>query len=498
MLQYKFSRFRVLMTAVALVAGCDRGLVVSPSEHVGPALTTSSAFQGFVTDPAPPVPDAGSGLAGSGDPDVVYVSMPPGAFPNGISATISNYRTNRSVSTPLVDGGFDPVRLGARVTDTILVTFLLPAGATKLTWAVVPGARSPAVVRMNPPSSKRDVPLESTMVIVFSEPIDPASLGTAAISLMQADRSAPGTAQVLPEEPWVVRFTPSTQLSSDATYELVVSDQVRDLDGDALGSAARASFTTRSTAQPAAGRLAFSSWTEFGVTIYRMNPDGSGFAAVTQGIDPNFSPDGTRIAFWRFEHGSGAIYVANADGSNVTRVVSDGYQPTWAPDGRRLAYGCGGICFVNVDGTGQARLTAAAPKSQTQGICIRDSDPTWSPDGSTIAFTRWPDVAISTSLCLLLGVATDFPFDFWTEVWLIEADGSNLRPLREVGGRTVTYAGWPSWSPDGKRLAFYYANGSEESIAVAKSRCCAPNRYKSSRRCVDSSVPHCACSRWRD
>jgi TolB protein len=468
MLQYKVSRFRALMTAVALTAGCDRsGLMVSPSQRVGPELTASSAFPGFVTDPAPPTTDAGIGLAESGAPDVVYVSLPPGVSPNGLSATISNYRTNRSVSTPMVDGGFDPVRLGARAADTILVTFQLSGGATKLTWKVVPSAQRPVVVRMNPSSSRHDIPLESSMIVVFSEPIDPASLSTATIALMQRDYPVPGTAEVLPKEAWMARFTPSAQLASNATYELVVSDQIRDLDGDALGSVARARFTTRSTAQPVAGRLAFSSWSGSGATIYTMNADGSGLVTVTQGVDPSFSPDGTRIAFWRYESGSGAIYVADADGSNERRVVSDGYQPTWSSDGRRLAYGCGGICFVNVDGTGQTRLTPAAPKSQTPGICIRDSDPTWSPNGSTIAFTRWPDVAIPTSMCLSLGVAMSFPFDFWTEVWLVEADGSNLRPLKDGVGRTVTYAGWPTWSPDGRRLAFYYTNGSDERIAVA-------------------------------
>ena len=59
------------------------------------------------------------------------------------------------------------------------------------------------------------------------------------------------------------------------------------------------------------------------------------------------------------------------------------------------------------------------------------------------------------------------PFDFWTQVWLIETDGSNLRPLRDGDGNIVTYAGWPSWSPDGTRLAFYYTNGSDEQINVA-------------------------------
>ena len=206
------------------------------------------------------------------------------------------------------------------------------------------------------------------MIVVFSEPIDPASLSTATIALMQRDYPVPGTAEVLPKEAWMARFTPSAQLASNATYELVVSDQIRDLDGDALGSVARARFTTRSTAQPVAGRLAFSSWSGSGATIYTMNADGSGLVTVTQGVDPNFSTDGTRIAFWRYESGSGAIYVADADGSNERRVVSDGYQPTWSPDGRRLAYGCGGICFVNVDGTGQTRLTGLRPRVVSERI----------------------------------------------------------------------------------------------------------------------------------
>ena len=66
-----------------------------------------------------------------------------------------------------------------------------------------------------------------------------------------------------------------------------------------------------------------------------------------------------------------------------------------------------------------------------------------------------------------MGAAANFPFDFWTEVWLVDADGSNPRPLRDDAGSIPTYAGWPSWSPDGNRLAFYYVNGQEERIDVA-------------------------------
>jgi TolB protein len=199
--------------------------------------------------------------------------------------------------------------------------------------------------------------------------------------------------------------------------------------------------------------------------IYTMEPDGSHLGVVTQGIDPSFSPDGQRIAFWRFDGRSPAIYIADTDGSKE-RKITEGYQPTWSPDGGRLAYGCGGICVINVDGTGQQSVTPAALASQDGQKCIRDSDPAWSPDGTTIAFTRWPDARIPTSMCLPLGAAVSFPFDFWTEVWLVGINGSELRPIRNEAGLAVTYAGWPSWSPDGSRLAFYYLDGGEERIDV--------------------------------
>ena len=221
-------------------------------------------------------------------------------------------------------------------------------------------------------------------------------------------------------------------------------------------------------ARPEAGGIAFSSWDGSAMMIYTMRPDGSGRAAITPGMDPSFSPDGKRIAFWRYEgRGYGSVYMVNADGTNITRVINDGHKPAWSPDGGKLVYGCGGICVVNVDGTGRTLLTPPALTSQSNDPCIRDTDPAWSPNGTTIAFMRWPDARIPTSMCLPLGAAINFPFDFWTEIWLVEADGSNLRPLRGADGFAPTYAGWPSWSPDGKRLAFYYTTGAEERIDVA-------------------------------
>jgi len=460
--------FRLLTIGVALtVGGCDPDSSVNgPGRLTDPELTASSAFPGVVTDPAPSS-TVGAGQGVTAGAEAVYVSLPPRVVPSASAATIVNYRTNGSVSTPIVDGGFDPVAIGARAADTILITFRLIGGGTRRTWSVVPQARQPVVVRIDPSAGTLDVPLDASMRVVFSEPIDPASVSTSTITLRVDDEVIAGSVEVSVQESWIARFTPAAPLEGDVTYQLVATDQVRDLDGERLEPIVPVSFTTVATNRPNAGQLAFSAWDGSAMMIYRMNPDGSQLAVVTQGMDPSYSPDGKQIAFWRYAAGSGGVYIASADGSNIRRVIAEGHQPTWSPDGRRLAYGCGGICLINVDGTGRTRLTPPAPKSEDASECVRDTDPTWSPDGSTIAFTRWPDARIPASMCLPLGIAVSFPFDFSTEVWLINADGSNLRPVRDADGFTVSSAGWPSWSPDGKRLAFYYTGGGEERIDVA-------------------------------
>jgi TolB protein len=386
----------------------------------------------------------------------------------GQRVTLTNRRTGASASAAMIEGGFDPVALEAQTPDTIFVDIHLLGGGTQQMWIIVPRTRRPNVVRTDPPPRKRDVPLNAALRVVFSEPIDPISVTTTTVTLQRSGETIAGSVAVLADEPWIAEFTPATPLTPETTYDLTVTSDVRDLDGETLESGLAITFTTveATSVPPFNGRLAFSRWDGSAARIYTMNADGSGLVSLADGLDPSFSPDGTKLAFWRWDSDSGTVFIVNADGSNLESVAR-GYQPTWSPDGRRLAYGCGGICLVNVDGTGVTRLTPAAPLSADQQVCIRDTDPAWSPNGTTIAFTRWPDSHIPTSECLPLGAATLFPFDFWTEIRLVEVDGSNLRSLRDNTGLAVTYAGWPAWSPDGRRLAFYFANVEEERIDVA-------------------------------
>ena len=76
----------------------------------------------------------------------------------------------------------------------------------------------------------------------------------------------------------------------------------------------------------------------------------------------SWSPDSRQIAFQTGPAGSG-IYIVNADGSNLRRLSDGGdVQPEWSPDGTRIVFeryasGSSEIFIMNVDGSGKANLT---------------------------------------------------------------------------------------------------------------------------------------------
>jgi Tol biopolymer transport system component len=85
------------------------------------------------------------------------------------------------------------------------------------------------------------------------------------------------------------------------------------------------------TWSPAVDRIAMGNGLERHVAIYTFAPDGSDFTKVIDdGLNPFWSPDGSQIAYGA--PGSDGLWIADADGSNIQTFPIGGPGP-WHPGG---------------------------------------------------------------------------------------------------------------------------------------------------------------------
>ena len=171
------------------------------------------------------------GTEGSG---VAYVSLPPGTVPGGVLTTIRNRHTDNSTFAFLADGGFDPVAIAADVGDTLDIAVDLVDGGKLVTFiSVVPERRQPVVVRTAPPPGKRAVAVNSTVVIVFSEPIDSRTVTMQSVGLFRGGQRVGGQV-LLAVGGLQAEFRPDSALAPFTEYRLAIATDIVDLDGDAL------------------------------------------------------------------------------------------------------------------------------------------------------------------------------------------------------------------------------------------------------------------------
>src|SRR5260370_11821694 len=81
--------------------------------------------------------------------------------------------------------------------------------------------------------------------------------------------------------------------------------------------------------------------------LYLCNADGSNPVNLTNTKDidelfPKPAPDGTKICFVADEGKGGArgrnIYYMNSDGRKRVKIATNGREPCWSPDGTKIAY----------------------------------------------------------------------------------------------------------------------------------------------------------------
>lgn len=172
--------------------------------------------------------------------------------------------------------------------------------------------------------------------------------------------------------------------------------------------------------------------------LYVTGTNGCGVRRLTRDIagSPSWSPDRRWIAF--DTSGAGAIWKVRPDRTELRRIAAASRafyqdQPAWSPEGSELAFvryvhNRGQIWLMRPDGSGKRLLHSDARAS--------DEDPAWSHDGKSIAFV------VHTGNLAGAGLHT------WIDT--IDAGGSNARRLTRGGTDTWN----PVWLPNDSGVAF--------------------------------------------
>jgi len=179
-------------------------------------------------------------------------------------------------------------------------------------------------------------------------------------------------------------------------------------------------------------------------------------------FDPEFSPDGTRIAFHSNRDPSpgnrGQIYVMNADGSNPTALThtnGTNYGAVWSPDGSRIAFaserdGNAEVYVMNADGSEQTNLT-----NNPDGY---DSGPDWSPDGRYLAYftgMRRPETDEHPP--------PGAPYRYWdAELYVMDLETGDRTRITQSDRDDI----YPEWSHDGRRLTFTSSRDGNNEVYV--------------------------------
>ena len=207
--------------------------------------------------------------------------------------------------------------------------------------------------------------------------------------------------------------------------------------------------------------IAYSGFAPLNTDIFIADADGRNpkpfLASPALDFNASFSRDGKWIVFTSERNGSADIYRAHVDGTGLEQLTNDPSfddQAALSPDGRTLA-------FISTR-SGHAELwTLDLPARKLHNITNHAGGhfrPAWSPDGKWIAISSDRDSPNRQR-------PDGFEPIQQTEIYVMHPDGSGFRRLTH----TNSYAGSPSWSPDGKQVVFYKASF-EDVISISDPR----------------------------
>jgi Tol biopolymer transport system component len=191
------------------------------------------------------------------------------------------------------------------------------------------------------------------------------------------------------------------------------------------------------------------------LTLWIANADGSGVRPLTPAGDvqmnpvfsQSWSPDGSLVYFAAREGDIERVWVVPADGSAgprpVTATDATRGASTLSPDGRWLAYvrttfgpdATEAVVIANADGTGEHEVYSH-PAPADGGYIF---GPQWAPDSSAVTYSRATYMA-------------EEPDRGGRAVLAVAPVGGREQIIYEHG--TGNLLSWPSYSPDGRWIAF--------------------------------------------
>jgi uncharacterized repeat protein (TIGR01451 family) len=188
-----------------------------------------------------------------------------------------------------------------------------------------------------------------------------------------------------------------------------------------------------------------------GAEVFVANADGTGVTPLGPGHGPAWSPDAQKIVFANSPNGpeTSLIYSMKADGTERTRL-SDGhqdFQPSYSPDGSQIVFvsvrsdptfppgddlgHTYRLFLMDADGGNERKLFASGLRAEHV--------PVFSPDGARVAFVGMALSATGTSEY---------------NVYVVDADGTNMRRLTNYEGFQIDPGDAIAFSRDGQRVVY--------------------------------------------